>query len=130
MLPFTWQGVFGVLSVPAGLVILVGMLMRDHHVQNFSYRRVSQPISWAQFYIPALFFYVEISIMITLFNQVNQKLLDACKAMWNTLKRREVWRPCLYMYLSLALSLNVHEGMFYWYTDAKGGPAFSKVLQN
>ncbi|KAJ9693447.1 hypothetical protein PVL29_012289 [Vitis rotundifolia] len=60
--------------------------------------------------------------------KVNQKFLDACKAMWTTLKCREVWRPCLYMYLSLAVSLNVREGMFYWYTDAKGGPSFSKEV--
>lgn len=92
------KGVFGVLSVPAGLVILVGMFLREPHVHNFSYRRV------------------------------NQKFLDACKAMWTTLKCREVWRPCLYMYLSLAVSLNVREGMFYWYTDAKGGPSFSKEV--
>lgn len=92
------KGVFGVLSVPAGLVILVGMILREPHVHNFSYRRV------------------------------NQKFLDACKAMWTTLKCREVWRPCLYMYLSLAVSLNVREGMFYWYTDAKGGPSFSKEV--
>lgn len=32
----------------------------------------------------------------------------------------------MYMYASLALSLNVFEGMFYWYTDAKG-PNFSQV---
>ncbi|KAK3029364.1 hypothetical protein RJ639_037887 [Escallonia herrerae] len=32
------------------------------------------------------------------------------------------------MYLSLALGLNIHEGMFYWYTDEKAGPAFSKYL--
>lgn len=31
------------------------------------------------------------------------------------------------MYLSLAVSLHIHEGMFYWYTDAKGGPSFSQV---
>lgn len=31
------------------------------------------------------------------------------------------------MYLSLAFSLNIHEGMFYWYTDAKAGPSFSQV---
>lgn len=48
--------------------------------------------------------------------------------MWTALKFRDVWRPCLYMYLSLAVSLNIHEGMFYWYTDAKGGPSFSQEV--
>ncbi|KAK9281681.1 hypothetical protein L1049_004585 [Liquidambar formosana] len=92
------KGVFGILSIPAGLVILVGMVLKETHVHNFAYRRV------------------------------NEKFLDASKAMWTALKCRDVWRPCLYMYLSLALSLNVREGMFYWYTDAKGGPSFSQEV--
>ncbi|KAF2301537.1 hypothetical protein GH714_025638 [Hevea brasiliensis] len=78
------KGVFGLLSIPAGLIILVGIMLRESHAHRFAYRGV------------------------------NEKLLDAGKAMWTTLKCREVWRPCLYMYLSLAVSLNVHEGMFYW----------------
>ncbi|KAF2301556.1 hypothetical protein GH714_025780 [Hevea brasiliensis] len=77
------KGVFGLLSIPAGLIILVGIMLRESHAHRFAYRGV------------------------------NEKLLDAGKAMWTTLKCREVWRPCLYMYLSLAVSLNVHEGMFY-----------------
>lgn len=32
------------------------------------------------------------------------------------------------MYLSFALSLNILEGMFYWYTDSKDGPSFSQVF--
>lgn len=51
--------------------------------------------------------------------QVSQKFLNACKAMWMALKCESVWRPCLYMYISLALSLHIHEGMLYWYTNAK-----------
>lgn len=62
------------------------------------------------------------------YQQVNQNFLDAAKAMWNTLKLPNVWRPCLYMYLSLALSLDIYEGMFYWVTDSKHGPKFSKVI--
>lgn len=62
----------------------------------------------------------------SLYSQINQKFLDAGKAMLRTLKFANVWRPCVYMYASLALSLNVFEGMFYWYTDAKG-PNFSQV---
>lgn len=30
------------------------------------------------------------------------------------------------MYLSFALSLNINEGLFYWYTDSKEGPLFSQ----
>lgn len=59
---------------------------------------------------------------------MKQNFVDASKAMWTTLKSEDVWRPCLYMYLSIALSLDVREGMFYWYTESKGGPSFSQVF--
>ncbi|OAY27516.1 probable folate-biopterin transporter 2 isoform X1 [Manihot esculenta] len=90
------KGVFGLLTIPAGLVLSVGLLLDEPLMANFSYR------------------------------EVNQKFVDAGKAMWTTLKFPDVWRPCLYMYLSFALSVNIHEGMFYWYTDSKGGPSFSQ----
>ncbi|XP_027356912.1 probable folate-biopterin transporter 2 [Abrus precatorius] len=90
------MGVFGLMTIPAGLVVLVGFLLDEPHVPNFAYK------------------------------QVNQKFVDATKAMWTTLKSAEVWRPCLYMYLSIALSLNILEGMFYWYTDSKTGLSFSQ----
>lgn len=61
--------------------------------------------------------------------QVDQKFLDAGKAMWTTLKCPYVWKPCVYMYLSISLCLDIHEGMFYWYTDSKGGPSLSQVFQ-
>ncbi|XWS11687.1 hypothetical protein CRYUN_Cryun37aG0020300 [Craigia yunnanensis] len=90
--------VFGLLSIPASLVVLVGILLRESYMRNFSYKTVKE------------------------------KFVDAIKAMWTTLKRRDVWRPCMYMYLSLALGLHIHEGMFYWYTDAKEGPSFSQEV--
>lgn len=90
------MGVYGLLSIPAGLVVLVGVLLKESQTHNFAYQ------------------------------QVNQNLTDAAKAMWNTLKCPEVWRPCLYMYLSFALSVDIQEGMFYWATDSEGGPHFSK----
>lgn len=62
--------------------------------------------------------------------QVNHKFLGAGKALWTTLKFPDVWRPCLYMYLSIALSVDIHEGMFYWYTDSEGGPSFSQVYDS
>ncbi|KAK8641702.1 hypothetical protein V6N13_011080 [Hibiscus sabdariffa] len=92
------KGVFGFLIIPSSLLVLVGILLRESHVRNFAYGRVKE------------------------------KFLDASKAMWTTLKCRDVWRPCLYMYLSLALGLHIHEGMFYWYTDAKDGPSFSQEI--
>lgn len=90
------KGVFGLLSIPFGLVFLVGLVLKEPHIPNFSYRNV------------------------------HQNFADATKSMLTTLKCPEVWRPCVYMYLSLALSLNIHEGMFYWYTDPKAGPGFSQ----
>lgn len=61
-------------------------------------------------------------------NQVFDKFLEATITMWETLKLPQVWRPCFYMYLSLALSLNIQEGMFYWYTDTSKGLSFSEVF--
>lgn len=90
------QGVLGLLSIPAALVFLVGILLNENPTPIISYR------------------------------QVYQKFLDANQTMWTTLKCPDVWRPCLYMYISFALSLNVHEGLFYWYTDPKAGPSFSQ----
>lgn len=90
------KGVFGLMTIPAGLLILVGILLNEPQVPDFNYK------------------------------QVNLKFLDAGKAMWTTLKFPLVWRPCLYMYLSFAVSLNIHEGLFYWYTDSKAGPSFSQ----
>ncbi|XP_062101677.1 probable folate-biopterin transporter 2 [Humulus lupulus] len=90
------KGVYGLLTIPSGLVFFVGIVLKEPHVPNFQYR------------------------------QVKQKFLNAGNAMWTTLKSPSVWRPCLYMYSSLALSLNILDGMFYWYTDAKDGPGFSQ----
>ncbi|XP_054793219.1 probable folate-biopterin transporter 2 [Prosopis cineraria] len=90
------MGVFGLMTIPAGLVVSVGFVLDEPRIPDFAYR------------------------------QVNQKFVDAGKSMWTTLKSEDVWRPCLYMYLSFALSLNIYEGMFYWYTDSKDGPSFSQ----
>ncbi|KAK4745989.1 hypothetical protein SAY87_012301 [Trapa incisa] len=92
------KGVFGILTIPATLIILTGILLRESPAQNFVHRRV------------------------------DEKFLDAAKLTWMTLKHPEVWRPCLYMYMSLALSLNIREGVFYWFTDAEDGPKFSQEI--
>ncbi|XP_057799349.1 probable folate-biopterin transporter 2 isoform X1 [Salvia miltiorrhiza] len=92
------QGVYGLLTIPAGLVFVVGILLKEQRVSSFGYE------------------------------QISQNLANAGKAMWNTLKCPDVWRPCLYMYLSFSLGLNVSEGMFYWVTDSAAGPSFSKQI--
>ncbi|OAY71867.1 putative folate-biopterin transporter 6, partial [Ananas comosus] len=59
-------------------------------------------------------------------NQVWDKMGEAIKGMGKTITHPAVWKPSLYMYLSLALSISTHEGQFYWYTDKTAGPAFSQ----
>ncbi|KAG7556422.1 Biopterin transporter family [Arabidopsis suecica] len=90
------KGVFGLLTFPFALVSVVGIVFSEPHVPGFSYK------------------------------QVNQKFTDAGKAMWRTMKCSDVWRPSLYMYISLTLGLNIHEGLFYWFTDSKDGPLFAQ----
>ncbi|KAG7554850.1 MFS transporter superfamily [Arabidopsis suecica] len=62
--------------------------------------------------------------------QKNKKDTDglgvAVKGMCKTIKYPEVWKPSLYMFISLALNISTHEGHFYWYTDPTAGPAFSQ----
>ncbi|XP_047969746.1 probable folate-biopterin transporter 2 isoform X1 [Salvia hispanica] len=92
------QGVYGLLTIPAGLVFVVGVLLKEQRISSFAYE------------------------------QISQNLANAGKAMWNTFKCPDVWRPCLYMYLSFSLGLSVSEGMFYWATDSPAGPSFSKEI--
>lgn len=91
------KGVYSLLIIRYVLVFLVGIIFDEPHTANLSCKEISR------------------------------KFIDASRAMWDTLKLPDVWRPCLYMYLSLALSLNIYEGMFYWYTDSDAGPHFSQV---
>lgn len=62
--------------------------------------------------------------------QAVESLRVAVKDMYKTIQCPDVWKPSLYMYLSLALSISTHEGQFYWYTDPKAGPAFSQVFHH
>ncbi|CAJ1972409.1 unnamed protein product [Sphenostylis stenocarpa] len=48
------------------------------------------------------------------------------RSMFKTIRYPQVWKPSLFMFLSLALNVTTHEGHFYWYTDSKAGPAFSQ----
>ena len=90
------QGTLGILTIPSALVILAGILLKDVHIPNFPY------------------------------GQAHKKFVEASGKMLRTLKCPEVWRPCFYMYMSLALSVDIQEGMFYWYTDPSAGPSFSE----
>ncbi|VAH49220.1 unnamed protein product [Triticum turgidum subsp. durum] len=90
------QGALGLLSIPSALVFSAGILLKESRVTNFSYK------------------------------QVHKKFYKAIQSMGTTLKCPEVWRPCLYIYVSLNLSLDIQGGMFYWYTDRRTGPGFSE----
>ncbi|PNT61385.1 hypothetical protein BRADI_5g14680v3 [Brachypodium distachyon] len=92
------QGALGLLSIPSVLVFSAGILLKESRVTDFDYK------------------------------QVHRKFYKATQSMGVTLKCPEVWRPCVYIYVSLNLSLDIQGGMFYWYTDRLMGPAFSEGL--
>jgi len=77
-------------------VLLAGILLKENHVAEFDYK------------------------------QVHKKFYKAIQSMGTTLKCPEVWRPCVYMFVSHNLSLDIQGGMFYWYTDHVVGPGFSE----
>ena len=59
--------------------------------------------------------------------KVLNKVTVAVKGMVQTIKYPVVWKPSLYMFLSLALSISTHEGQFYWYTNKEPpNPGFSQ----
>ncbi|WZY74677.1 probable folate-biopterin transporter 6 [Brassica napus] len=93
------QGALGVLALPPATIIILG-----------------------------IFFYEKRSSTVLI--QKNKKEADglgvAVKGMYKTIKYPQVWKPSLYMFISLALNISTHEGYFYWYTDPKAGPAFSQ----
>ncbi|CAH2073167.1 unnamed protein product [Thlaspi arvense] len=92
-------GALGVLALPPATIILLGFFINE--------KRSS-----------------------TVLIQKNKKDTDgvgvAVKGMYKTIKYPQVWKPSLYMFISLALNISTHEGYFYWYTDPTAGPAFSQ----
>ncbi|KAM3368381.1 hypothetical protein ACQJBY_016741 [Aegilops geniculata] len=90
------QGAIGLLSISSALVFSAGILLKESRVTDFDYK------------------------------QVHKKFYKAIQSMGTTLKCPEVWRPCLYIFVSLNLSLNIQGGMFYWCTDQLTGPGFSE----
>ncbi|KAL6903638.1 hypothetical protein ACP4OV_004451 [Aristida adscensionis] len=90
------KGALGLLSIPSVLVLTAGILLKENRATDFDHR------------------------------QVHRKLYKAIRSMETTLRCPEVWRPCVYIFVSLTLSLDIQGGMFYWYTDPVAGPAFSE----
>ncbi|XP_020080569.1 probable folate-biopterin transporter 6 [Ananas comosus] len=91
------QGALGVIALPGLLLILLGFVINEQR----TYQSAEKQKVW-------------------------EKLRVAMRGMGKTIKYPVVWRPSLFMYLSLALSISITEGQFYWYTDQKAGPAFSQ----
>ncbi|GFS41953.1 major facilitator superfamily protein [Actinidia rufa] len=91
------QGALGVLAIPPAALIVLGFVIYEPKTNNNIDKK-----------------------------QAGDKLGGAMKGMYRTIQFPQVWKPSLYMYLSLALSISTHEGQFYWYTDPKAGPAFSQ----
>ncbi|KAJ0824818.1 putative MFS transporter superfamily, biopterin transporter family [Helianthus annuus] len=95
------QIALGILAVPAASQIFLGFVIYE--------KKTSDDLSTKK-------------------RQAIANLGGALKGMYETIQFPEVWKPSLYMYLSIALSFSTHEGQFYWYTDPKAGPAFSQEL--
>ncbi|XP_076895693.1 putative folate-biopterin transporter 6 [Bidens hawaiensis] len=95
------QLALGILAIPAASQILLGFVIYE--------KKASDDLSAKK-------------------RQALFSLGGALKGMYETIQFPQVWKPSLYMYLSIALSFSTHEGQFYWYTDPKAGPAFSQEL--
>ncbi|KAF6144775.1 hypothetical protein GIB67_016849 [Kingdonia uniflora] len=92
------QGALGLLALPPALLVLLGFLIYELRTNQHSGKKKA----------------------------AMEKVGGAIEGMYKTMKCSQVWKPSLYMYLSLALSISTNEGTFYWYTDPKAGPAFSQ----
>ncbi|XP_010273712.1 PREDICTED: probable folate-biopterin transporter 6 [Nelumbo nucifera] len=91
------QGSLGLLALPPALLVVLGFVIYELKTSGHSEKKMAL-----------------------------DKLGGAISGMYRTIKYPQVWKPSLYMYLSLALSISTHEGQFYWYTDPNAGPAFSQ----
>ncbi|KAF8400486.1 hypothetical protein HHK36_013784 [Tetracentron sinense] len=91
------QGALGLLAVPPAALVVLGFVIYELRASSCSEEK-----------------------------KALESIGGAINGMFRTIKYPQVWKPALYMYLSLALSISTHEGQFYWYTDPKAGPAFSQ----
>ncbi|KAM7255713.1 hypothetical protein ACFE04_008611 [Oxalis oulophora] len=98
---FGAQGALVMLAIPPALLIVLGFVIYEVKLTNLQSKKKK--------------------VM-----QTGEELRLAITSMFETIKLPGVWKPSLYMFLSLALSISTHEGQFYWYTDPKAGPAFSQ----
>ncbi|XP_028792601.1 probable folate-biopterin transporter 6 isoform X2 [Neltuma alba] len=92
------QGSLGLLAMPPALLVVLGFVIYEHKLSGSHHGK----------------------------KQVMENVSTTIRSMCQTIMYPQVWKPSLYMFLSLALSISTHEGHFYWYTDPKAGPAFSQ----
>ncbi|KAJ0666469.1 putative MFS transporter superfamily, biopterin transporter family [Helianthus annuus] len=125
------QIALGILAVPAASQIFLGFVIYEKKTSDdlsTKKRQVRFCIYGYSKYNFKRLRYLDITdVSYVLYNAI-ANLGGALKGMYETIQFPEVWKPSLYMYLSIALSFSTHEGQFYWYTDPKAGPAFSQVL--
>lgn len=93
------QGALGILVAPPAMLVVLGFVIYESRAPNLASNNKRKAM---------------------------EKVDIAIRDMYRTIRCPQVWKPSLYMYLSLALSISTHEGQFYWYTDPKAGPAFSQ----
>lgn len=94
------QGALGLLAVPPAAIIVLGFVIYElKTTEDPHYDQKKQGMD---------------------------NLREAIEGMYVTIRTPQVWKPSLYMFLSLALSISTHEGQFFWYTDPNVGPSFSQ----
>uniref|UniRef100_A0A804Q941 Folate-biopterin transporter 6 n=1 Tax=Zea mays TaxID=4577 RepID=A0A804Q941_MAIZE len=92
------QGALGVMAIPPATVVFLGFFIYELKTHQHNVKE-----------------------------KVLNKVGGAVKGMVRTIRYPVVWRPSLYMFLSLALSISTHEGQFYWYTNkTPPNPGFSQ----
>ncbi|CAI9094643.1 OLC1v1030418C1 [Oldenlandia corymbosa var. corymbosa] len=94
------QGSLGLLGIPAAAMVALGFMMKESRTVNDHHHSEKK--------------------------KAMENLGTAVKGMYKTIKIPDVWKPALYIFFSLAMSISTHEGQFYWFTDPKAGPAFSQ----
>ncbi|KAG8050168.1 hypothetical protein GUJ93_ZPchr0009g548 [Zizania palustris] len=92
------QGALGVMALPPAMLVFLGFFIYELKMYQHNMKE-----------------------------KVLSKVHLAVKGMAQTIKYPVVWKPSLYMFLSLALSISTHEGQFYWYTNKEPpNPGFSQ----
>ncbi|KAI4380997.1 hypothetical protein MLD38_007117 [Melastoma candidum] len=101
------QGALGILGLPPALLIVLGFVIYELRSDNAGHHHPHKKKKKKK-------------------KKAFENLEAAVIGMWETIKRPQVWKPSLFMYLSLSLNISPHEGQFYWYTNPKAGPGFSQ----